>query len=332
VVNILQQTVTNPHFNNDLPRQPPPSYGAARVAPKQREATFPFPFSPPVALKPQPTPVPTLQPATQATATPVLPAAPPAKAPRSRSRVVAPRGKGRAKKDDMEDTEEVPVLSTRASSRAPSKPPVADTPMPSARKRAAAQEAERVPVVKATPRQARPASVGERVPVIRAKARPRKPTTPIEPETPQPPKRSRSRAARSQSTEVVLVQMNISRGASRSRPPRSASDTPVLVDAVRTTARELGEDVAVIPMVRPLKSVLKAPKTARTQRVPAGQKDKPEYELKEVAHSQSLHLTNLRQAARLRDLGFRKTKICDSHPKEDCKVGRKTNLIRCSQK
>jgi len=36
--------------------------------------------------------------------------------------------------------------------------------------------------------------------------------------------------------------------------------------------------------------------------VQGGQEDKPEYELKEVAHSQSLHLTNLRKALRCRVL------------------------------
>jgi len=38
-----------------------------------------------------------------------------------------------------------------------------------------------------------------------------------------------------------------------------------------------------------------------------GQKDKPEYELKEVAHSQSLHLTNLQKAMRLRGLKLSQT-------------------------
>ena len=39
-----------------------------------------------------------------------------------------------------------------------------------------------------------------------------------------------------------------------------------------------------------------------------GQEDKPEYELKEVAHSQSLHLTNLRKALRRRVLKLSQNK------------------------
>jgi hypothetical protein len=270
VVQILQQTLNNPQLPPNEPKQPPPSYGAAKAVTKQRPATFPFPFSAPVVLKPTPVPVPTLPAATQATAAAILPPdapmtqAEPVRITRSRSRVTAPRGKGRAKKQDAE--EEVPVLSTRASSRAPSVV-VPDTPMPSALKRAASQDAERVPVAFTKPaaRKKRPASAGEQVPVIRAKARPRKT---IDPETPQAPRRSRSRAARSQSeTELVPVQMNGRGAASRSRPPRAASETPVLMDAVRVAAAALGEDGAdVIPMVKELRQ---KNKTARTQQKPS---------------------------------------------------------------
>jgi hypothetical protein len=99
------------------------------------------------------------------------------------------------------------------------------------------------------------------VPVTKAKARPRKT---IDPETPQPPKRSRSRVSRARApseTELVPVSMNISRGASRSRPPREASETPVLMDAVRTAAKELGEDIDVIPMMKAAKKTKVSLKT-----------------------------------------------------------------------
>ena len=123
VVQILQQTLNNPHLPPNEPRQPPPSYGAAKAGPKQRPATYPFPFSAPEGLQPKPLPVPTLPSATQATAAAMLPPdtpmaqAEPVRITRSRSRVTAPRGKGRAK---MQDVEDAPVrISTRASSRHP---------------------------------------------------------------------------------------------------------------------------------------------------------------------------------------------------------------------
>ncbi len=124
--------------------------------------TFPFPYSAPVALKPQPVAVPMLQPVTQATATPVLsdtPVLPPRSAPRGRPKAAA------------KEVEVVPTI---------------DVAMPSVRKRAASQEAERVPVVRTETAKKRQASEGERVPVIRAKARPRKPAAVDDPETPQP--------------------------------------------------------------------------------------------------------------------------------------------------
>jgi len=134
----------------------------------------------------------------------------------------------------MEDATDVPV-STRASSRAPAnieKPtPTIDAAMPSALKRAASQEAERVVALKppatgkaAAVRAKRPVSVGEQVPVIRAKARPRKPS---DVETSQPPARPRSQAARSESKEVVPVDgtsMTTGRGRSSSRPPVEKPD------------------------------------------------------------------------------------------------------------
>jgi hypothetical protein len=55
--------------------------------------------------------------------------------------------------------------------------------------------------------------------------------------------------------------MNISRGASRSRPPREASETPVLMDAVRTAAKELGEDIDVIPIMKAAKQTKVSLKT-----------------------------------------------------------------------
>ncbi len=247
VVQILQQTLINPNLPSNGPRQPPPSYGpAASSSSSQRESvTFPFPYSAPAALKPRPVEVPMLQPAAQPTATPVLPETP--GRPRSRS---VPRGRDKAKaKAKMEDVEVVPVI---------------DTAMPSARKRAASQEVERAPVtVRKEPAKQRQASEGERVPVIKAKARPRKPAAVDDPETPQPPQRSRSRVSRARppsETELVPVSMNTSRGASRSRPPRAASETPVLMDAVRTAAKELGEDIDVIPMIKPAKKT-KVPPT-----------------------------------------------------------------------
>ena len=82
------------------------------------------------------------------------------------------------------------------------------------------------------------------MPVIRAKARPRKP---VEAETPQAPT-SKSRARSATETEVIPVAMNRS-GRSRSRPPRQASETPVLMDVARA-ASALGEDVDVIPQVK----------------------------------------------------------------------------------
>jgi hypothetical protein len=55
-----------------------------------------------------------------------------------------------------------------------------------------------------------------------------------------------------------------------------------------------------------------------------GQKDKPECELKEVAHSQSLHLTNLRKATRLRVLKLSQNKnILRQPPKGGLRGGQK---------
>jgi hypothetical protein len=133
---------------------------------------------------------------------------------------------------------------------------VLDTPMPSARKRAASQEVVRVMV--------------KRVPALKKSA---------EPETPQPPKRARSRVGRSEK-ELVPVPMNTSRGASRSRPPREASETPVLMDAVRTAAKELGADIDVIPVPKPekkkgpVKKDNKIIKVSKPEKKLPGKKDK----------------------------------------------------------
>ena len=54
-----------------------------------------------------------------------------------------------------------------------------------------------------------------------------------------------------------------------------------------------------------------------------GQKDQPEYELKEVAHSQSLHLSNLRKAIRLRVLKLSQNKNLRQPPKGGLQGGQK---------
>jgi len=55
-----------------------------------------------------------------------------------------------------------------------------------------------------------------------------------------------------------------------------------------------------------------------------GQKDKPEYELKEVAHSQSLHMSNLRKALRLRVLKLsQNNNILRQPPKGELQGGQK---------
>jgi hypothetical protein len=141
VVQILQQTLINPNMPNE-PRPPPPSYGpsssSSSSSRQSRDVTFPFPYSSPAALKPQPTAVPMLQPAAQATALPVLPETP----VRTRSRS-ASKARGRPK--IKEDVELVPVI---------------DTPMPSVRKREASQDVERIPVVVSKPRQKMQVSEG----------------------------------------------------------------------------------------------------------------------------------------------------------------------------
>ena len=54
-----------------------------------------------------------------------------------------------------------------------------------------------------------------------------------------------------------------------------------------------------------------------------GQKDKPEYELKEVAHSQSLHLSNLRKAMRLCVSPLSQNKHLRQPPKGGLQAGQK---------
>ena len=226
----------NPMNPNSDPKPPPGGgYGAART-PKARESTFPFPFTSPMI--PTIVPVAALQPATQALAAMAI-ETPVPKTPRSRSR-------SRPKK--QEDQEVVPVIKAKARSRTPAKPtPVLDTPMPSALKRAASED-ERVPVAfDKAPKRIRPVSVGERVPVIRAKAKPRKKA---EAELPQAPKRT-SRARTPSEVELVPVMPMNRTGRSRSRPPRDASETPVLMDVARA-ASALGQDseVDVIPQMK----------------------------------------------------------------------------------
>ena len=240
VVQILQQTLVNPNFEPRDPK-PPPGYGAVRTSTKQRDSTYPCPFSAP--MMPNAVPVAALQPATRALAE-MVPETPVPKVPRSRSR--GPR-KPKEDKEDKEDKEVVPVKKPR--SRTPAKPtPPIDTPMPSALKRTAS-ETERAPVAFDKPsKKKRPVSSGEVVPVIRAKARPRKPVAAVEPETPQALRR-KSRARSATETEVIPVAMNRS-GRSRSRPPREEPETPVLMDVARAAAA-LGEDteVDVIPQM-----------------------------------------------------------------------------------
>ena len=245
VVQILQQTLVNPNFEPRDPK-PPPGYGAARTPAKQRDSTYPFPFSTP--MMPTAVPVAALQPATQALAE-MVPETP-VPVPRSRSR--GPR----KPKEDKEDKEVVPVI-RKPRSRTPAKPtPPIDTPMPSALKRTAS-ETERVPVAFDKPsKKKRPVSTGEVVPVIRAKARPRKPAAIIEPETPQAPRR-KSRTRSATETEVVPVAMNRS-GRSRSRPPRVAPETPVPMDIARAAAA-LGEDAEVDVIPQMTKKAPRAP-------------------------------------------------------------------------
>jgi hypothetical protein len=266
VVQILQQTLVNPNLEPRDPKPPPGGYGAARASTKQRDSTYPFPFSTP--MMPTAVPVAALQPATQALAEMVP-------VPRSRSRsrkkdegevVPVRKPRGRTPKKEDEDMEVVPVRKPR--SRTPAKPtPPLDTPMPSALKRTAS-ETERVPVAFDKPsKKKRPVSAGEVVPVIRAKARPRKPAAILEPETPQAPRR-KSRARSVTETEVVPVAMNRS-GRSRSRPPRVAPETPVPMDIARAAAA-LGEDedVDVIPQMT--KKAPKAPNKKPTAKAVRG--------------------------------------------------------------
>ncbi len=255
VVQILQQTLVNPNFEPRDPK-PPPGYGAARAPAKQRDSTYPFPFSTP--MMPTAVPVAALQPATQALAE-MVPETPVPKVPRSRSR--GPR------KPKDEEGEVVPVI-RKPRSRTPAKPtPPLDTPMPSALKRTAS-ETERVPVAFDKPsKKKRPVSTGEVVPVIRAKAMPRKPAAVIEPETPQAPRR-KSRARSATETEVVPVAMNRS-GRSRSRPPRVAPETPVPMDIARAAAA-LGEDADVDVIPQMTKKAPRAPNKKPTAKAVRG--------------------------------------------------------------
>jgi hypothetical protein len=68
------------------------------------------------------------------------------------------------------------------------------------------------------------------------------------------------------------VQMNGRAGAaSRSRPPREVSETPVLMDAVRVAAAALGEDGAdVIPMFKPLQKAKATRQRATSVKMSAG--------------------------------------------------------------
>jgi len=260
VIQILQQTLANPNLPNENKPPPPNPPSAASSsgygkAPRPRNTTYPYAVSAPQSFAPAPVPVATLIPTTQASdplvdAT-MAPARPPppltAGGRGSRSELrPPPAGRGRKSKADMV-AEDTPV-STRASSRAPAnveKPtPTIDAAMPSALKRAASQEVDRVPVIgkPAAPRP-RPASVGEEVPVIRAK--PEKKSKP-DPETPRPA-RSRSRTARSQSKEVVTVPMNTGRGKSRSRPPVDAPETPQAPQKrPRSKTRSVSKDVVPV--------------------------------------------------------------------------------------
>jgi len=305
VIQILNQTLTNPNLPSDY-RPPPPNPPAAASsgygpAPRTRDTVYPYAISAPTSFAPAPVPVAKLVPETPASTVliPGITKAPPPLPPpdyeppkatasrtastaaaRSRSRMAnPPAGKGRKAKADMEDVKDTPV-STRPSSRAPAKTeqptPTIDAAMPSALKRVASQEAERVPTIRASAARAkRPASVGEEVPVIRAKARPR---TPSVVETPQPPARPRSQA-RSESKDVVPVgtSMNTGRGRSSSRPPvevidlskppkrkasrrppsTAESETPQVTKAPKILAIEDGEVVPQVKMAKRAKSLVK---------------------------------------------------------------------------